>query len=57
MPKLKEDRIKSRFARPSTNMPTANQYEAYVIELFTKISGLIKRKTFYLDLSIVKHTI
>lgn len=57
MPKLKEDRIKSRFTRQSTNIQITNQDEAYVIELFNKISGLIKRKNFYIDFSIVKHTI
>jgi hypothetical protein len=29
MPRLKEDRIKSRLTRQSTNMPIVNQDEAY----------------------------
>ncbi len=33
MPRLKEDRIKSRLTRQSTNMPIVNQDEAYEIKL------------------------
>ena len=33
MPRLKEDRIKSRLTRQSTSMPIVNQDEAYEIKL------------------------
>ena len=33
MPRLKEDRIKSRLTRQSSNMPIVNQDEAYEIKL------------------------
>jgi hypothetical protein len=36
MPRLKEDRIKSRLTQQSTNIPIVNQDEAYEIKLVVR---------------------
>ena len=36
MPRLKEDRIKSRLTQQSTNIPVVNQDEAYEIKLIDR---------------------
>ena len=56
MPRLKEDRIKSRLTRQSTNMPIVNQDEATA---YDEMSSRMKESFLFfdLDLSMVKHSI
>jgi len=60
MPRLKEDRIKSRLTQQSTNIPIVNQDEAYEIKLVDGYVYIIMLFFFslrYLDFLMVKHSI
>ncbi len=53
MPRLKEDRIKSRLTQQSTNIPIVNQDEAYEIKLVDRYITMFF--FFMIDFLMVKH--